>query len=178
MSVNLSSRGCGLAIDYIEGIQNGQELGALLGYQLERGLHERHPGLELDRFIYVLRDRFPFVSKKDQPGADGILGRGQRGAERRQRLRPPMLRARQDLSLRASPGLARRPGGTLAGAIVAEIDRLGDALDALGDLMLSESVHQVVGGNYARARSAVQALTKARCRRSPTSSRRRAAAAD
>ena len=71
MSVNLSSRRVRLAMDYVEGIRNGQELGALLGYQIERGLHENHPGVELDEFIYVLRDRFPFVSKKISPVPDG-----------------------------------------------------------------------------------------------------------
>ena len=32
-------------------------------------------------------------------------------------------------------------------------------MDAIADLLLAESVHQVVQGNYARARGAVQALT-------------------
>ena len=45
-----------------EGVRNGQPIAALLGYQLERGLHERHPGVELDQYIYVLRDRFPLLS--------------------------------------------------------------------------------------------------------------------
>ena len=156
MSVNLSSRRVRLAMDYVEGIRNGQELGALLGYQFERGLHENHPGLELDEFIYVLRDRFPFVSKKISPVPDGT------SAE--------VSEARNVVNGYDLFGFARgktypygiaglpAAGGTLAGAIVAEIDRLGDAIDALGDLMLAESVHQVVGGNYDRARSVLQAL--------------------
>ena len=49
-----------LARDDVEGIRNGEELGALLGDQFERGLHENHPDIQLDEFIYVLRDRFPF----------------------------------------------------------------------------------------------------------------------
>jgi hypothetical protein len=62
--VNLSSSRVRVAQTYIEGIRNGQSLAALLGYESERGLHERHPGLELDRYRYVLRDLFPFLAGK------------------------------------------------------------------------------------------------------------------
>ena len=104
----------------------------------------------------MLRDRFPFVSKKISPVPDGT------SAE--------VSEARNVVNGYDLYGFARgktypygiaglpAAGGTLAGAIVAEIDRLGDAMDALGDLMLAESVHQVVGGNYDRARSVLQAL--------------------
>ena len=43
--------------------------------------------------------------------------------------------------------------------------------------MLAESVHQVVQGNYDRARGVLQAMGEAECRRFPTSSPRRAAVA-
>ena len=106
MSVNLSSRQVRHAMDYVEGMRNGQELGALLGYQIERGLHENHPGVELDEFIYVLRERFPFISQKLTPVPDGTAAEVDRGAQRDQRLRPARVHARQDLSLRH-----RRPAG-------------------------------------------------------------------
>ena len=51
-----------IALSLIEGIRNGQPLGALLGYRLQRGLHEGHAPLELDRFIDPLRKRFPLVA--------------------------------------------------------------------------------------------------------------------
>ncbi len=34
-------------------------MGALLGYQLERGLHDRYAEAEVDIFIYELRKHFP-----------------------------------------------------------------------------------------------------------------------
>ena len=71
MSVNLTSRRVRAAMSFIEGIRAGQDLAALLGYQLERGLHERHPGVELDEFIYVLRARFPLMSRRLTPVPDG-----------------------------------------------------------------------------------------------------------
>ena len=156
MSVNLSSRRVRLAMDYVEGIRNGQELGALLGYQLERGLHENHPGLELDQYIYVLRDRFPFVSRKINPVPDGASAEV---TEARNVINGYDLLAH--ISDRTYPyAIAGLPatGTALARAIIAEIDRLADALDALADLMLAESVHQAVQGNYDRARGVLQAL--------------------
>jgi hypothetical protein len=48
-----------LALDLLDGIRAGQPLGALLGYRFERGLHERGPGLALDRFVAPLRALAP-----------------------------------------------------------------------------------------------------------------------
>jgi hypothetical protein len=157
MSVNLSSRRVRAALFYLEGIRNGQDLAALLGYQLERGLHENHPGVELDEFIYILRERFPLISKKLTPVPDG------KAAE--------VIEARNVVNgydlleyVRGKTypfGIAGLPADpTRAGAITSEIDALKDALDAIGDLLLAESVHQVVQGNTDRARGSLQAITE------------------
>ena len=61
--VNLSSERVRMALAIIEGMQQGQSLGALLGYQLERGLHDR-TDQELDIYIYELRKVFPLVSNR------------------------------------------------------------------------------------------------------------------
>src|SRR5207344_2554838 len=47
------------ALAMIEGIRAGQNLSSLLGYQFERGLHDRHGLAEVDKFIYKLRKAFP-----------------------------------------------------------------------------------------------------------------------
>jgi hypothetical protein len=157
MSVNLSSSRVRTALSYLEGLRNGQELSALLGYQLERGLHERHPGIELDEFIYVLRERFPLTSNKLTAVPDGT------SAE--------VIEARNVVNGydlldfvrgKAYPyGLAGLPADAArSGPIIAEVDRLADAMDAISDLLLSESVHQVVQGNYDRAKGVLQAVTE------------------
>ena len=64
LSVNLSSRRVRLALEVIGGIRTGQPLGALLGYRLERALHHRTDGLELDRYTYAFRQRFPLVANQ------------------------------------------------------------------------------------------------------------------
>ena len=48
--------GCASRRWLLDGVRQGQPLGALLGYRFERGLHDRsRPGLELDRFIRRFR---------------------------------------------------------------------------------------------------------------------------
>ena len=156
-AVNLSSARTRAAADLMQGVRNGQPIAALLGYQLERGLHEGHPGVELDRFIATLRDRFPLVSGRLTELPPGI------SAE--------VVEARNVVDglalVEATKGQAYPYGiGDLpiantpeAIAIVAEVDRLYDALDAVSDLLLSESVHQAVQGNLARTQATLQALT-------------------
>ncbi|HSP70931.1 MAG TPA: hypothetical protein VLN26_01100, partial [Gaiellaceae bacterium] len=58
-SIDLSSRRVQLALHLLDGVRQGQPLGALLGYRFERGLHEGHPGLQLDRDIAILRALAP-----------------------------------------------------------------------------------------------------------------------
>ncbi len=157
MSVNLSSSRVRTALATLDGLRNGQDLAALLGYQLERGLHEGHPGVELDQFVYVLRERFPLISKKLTPVPDG------QPAE--------VIEARNVVNGydlldfvrgKAYPyGIAGLPADPAqAAAIQAEIDRLADTMDAIADLMLAESVHQAVQGNYDRGRGVLQSITE------------------
>ena len=54
MAVNLTSERVRTAL-MLEGIRGGQSLGALLGYQFERGLHDRHGLAEVDEFIFTAR---------------------------------------------------------------------------------------------------------------------------
>jgi hypothetical protein len=155
--VNLSSSRVRVAQTYIEGIRNGQSLAALLGYEFERGLHERHPGLELDQYRYVLRDLFPFMAGKL---TDLQVGVNAEVVEARNVVNG--LDLLEYTAERAYPyDLAGLPaaGSTEAKAIVAEIGQMRDGLDAVSDLLLAESVHQAVSGNMERTKASLQALT-------------------
>ncbi len=157
MSVNLSSSRVRTALSHLDGLRAGQELSALLGYQLERGLHESHPGVELDEFIYVLRERFPLISKKLTPVADGQPSE--------------VVEARNVVNgydlldfVRGKSypwGIAGLPSDPdRSGAIRAEVDRLADAMDSIADVLLAESVHQAVQGNTDRGKGVLQAITE------------------
>jgi hypothetical protein len=162
MSVNLSSARVRTGLRYIEGLQNGQGMSELLGYQLERGLHEGHPGVELDAFIYVLRERFPLISKKLTATPDGLSAEviEARNVINGYDLLDFAKGKDYPFGIAGLPSLTGSATEQLqAKAINTEVDALRNALDAVADLLLSESVHQVVQGNYARGRGALQGLT-------------------
>jgi hypothetical protein len=158
MSVNLGSRRVRVALELIEGVRAGQSLGALLGYQLERGLHEGHPGVELDTFIYGLRARFPLVSRRltdvpEDAAAEVIEARNVVDGE------DFLEYVRANPSYPYDLAALLPPAGTEeAAAVQEEVDRLEDALDAVADLMLAESVHQVLQSNMDRARGVFGAI--------------------
>ena len=64
LNVNLSSYRVRQALRIIDGVRNGLSVGAVLGSDLERALHEEHDksGLEMDFFIYYLRQAYPLSS--------------------------------------------------------------------------------------------------------------------
>ncbi|GAB3938536.1 OmpH family outer membrane protein [Larkinella terrae] len=156
LAVNLSSERVRMAMTYLEGIQNGQDLAALLGYQFERGLHDR--SLFLNQYIYVLRARFPLISKKLTDVPDSAA---QEVIEARNVINGYDLLeyARTHPQLQGIAGLPA-PNSTEMNQILAELDRLNNALDALADLSLSESVFQVVQGNFDRAGGMLQAISE------------------
>ena len=157
-AVNLSSARIRTAMAIMEGVRNGQPIAALLGYQIERGLHERHGGLELDQYIYALRDKFPLVAgllTNIPPGTSAEV------IEARNVINGADLVNFTANHPFASWGIAGMPppASNEAIAIVEEVERARDALDAVSDLLLSESVHQAVQGNVPRTKAAIQALT-------------------
>ncbi len=71
MAVNLTSERARTAVAMLEGIRAGQGLTDLLGYQFERGLHDRHNLAEVDKFIFKLRKAFPLRADRLKSTADG-----------------------------------------------------------------------------------------------------------
>ncbi|TAK32845.1 MAG: hypothetical protein EPO28_17505 [Saprospiraceae bacterium] len=162
-SVNLSSRRVRMAMSYLEGLRNGQSLAALLGYQFERALHDNPEHEELDEFIYVFRDRFPFISGKLSEVPDGTPAEAVEannvvnGYDLLQFAKGKTYPYGLPVSVTNNLPLA---GSSKAKILAREIDRLTEALDAIGDLALTESVHQVVQGNYERAGGMLQAISE------------------
>jgi hypothetical protein len=163
MAVNLTSERVRTALGLLEGIRGGQSLGDLLGYQFERGLHDRHALAEVDKFIYKLRKAFPLRADhlKDTQTDEGVSIES--------------IEARNVLDGLALVEQMKRPGnatypfgktglpsasGPEADAINAEADRLLESHDAVADLALAEGVYQAVVGNYDRVASTYDAYAR------------------
>jgi hypothetical protein len=148
-AIDLSSRRVREASWLLDGVRQGQPLGALLGYRLERTLHE----LGLDRFVYPLRELAPLSARKlqhsDRPletiaannVVDGLL-LNQKWLDDGRAVR------------------ARLQGATEAELkkMTVELNSLADSIDAVSDALTAETAYQMVRGNNSRLASTLNAL--------------------
>jgi hypothetical protein len=176
LDLDLSSPRVRTAMHVLDGIRQGQPLGALLGYRLERWLHEgSRPGRELDRYVYVLRSLAPLrAAKQTQPAAgaveqaletvaatdvvDGVrlleLFTTPTGPET---IIKRLTDGPDDAKVRKYLGSWARPPLGEPEVVLKAIAELEQVHDAVADLLLAESVHQLVRGNTAGAAAALDA---------------------
>jgi hypothetical protein len=161
MSVNLSSDRVRLALSILEGIRNGQSLGALLGYQFETGIHDDFGLVEVDQFIYPMRKAFPLV-------ADAIADTKTDPTVPIEAIEASnVLDGLKLVTQIRNSGNSNYPFGvslpaanaTEAAAITAQAAALLDIYDAIADLALAEGVHQAVQGNFERIAATLDAYT-------------------
>lgn len=163
LAINLTSERVRMALTLLEGIRAGQGLADLLGYQFERGLHDRYNMAEVDQFILKLRRAFPLRAdrmKSTQP-PEGV---SIEAIEARNVI--DGLALVEHIKATANKtypfGKSRLPSANQAqaDAINAEADRLLESHDAVADLALSEGVYQAVLGNYDRVASTYDAYAR------------------
>jgi hypothetical protein len=163
MAVNLSSARVRTALTFLEGVANGQELGALLGYQFERGLHDRHQISDVDgleQHLEAFRDAYPLVADAITPDPTGSPA----GAKQGRHVVDGY--ALLEATVFAEPPLGYPygvtglpPTGSPEGlAIQDEVVRLAASMDAVADLALAEGVFQVSQGTHERAGALLRAL--------------------
>jgi hypothetical protein len=147
-AVDLSSERVRMARRLFEGVRNGQPLGALLGYEFERGLHEGHQGVPgLDTIRFTFRKLYPLVANKS--GTDGTEPTESIAA--RNVVDGSTLLLKRNTIPWGTQGLPSLPTDNRRIAIEAELNRLGEMFDATADLMTAEGVFQLVSGNIEAA---------------------------
>ncbi|MFD5521054.1 hypothetical protein [Streptomyces sp. NPDC127066] len=161
-AVNLSSDRVRIALTLLDGLRQGQSLGALLGYRFERGLHERHPGLELDKFLPALRGAFPLRSGKLSEAAPGTPVELIEARNVIDGLALVRRATREPAHPEYPFGAAGLPDATHAEqqAMNAEVQQLLAVHDALSDLAVAEAAHQTLRGNPERAAATLDAYAK------------------
>ena len=164
LSMDLSSGRVRAALRLLDGIREGHQLGALLGYEFERGLREAEEDPTLDRLVLAFRQVAPLVTGKRE------AARGE-GVE-------PGVHAIGSADVVDGLALLRRTraGEDVLSSALALIDvpleiaepvydrlvsDLEDRLDAVGDLMTAEGVHQLLTGNPDRATAALDTIARA-----------------
>jgi hypothetical protein len=181
LAINLSSERVRLASWLLDGVRQGQPLGALLGYRFERRLRDAP---RLAQFIKHFRKVAPLVARKlsqtaEEPG-DGVslealaannVVDGLALQRKWQELNPPGATATLDMLLSLLGQIKKPDGQSLqkidaqlkakatqeSAALIAELNLLDDTVDALSDALLAESVHHAVQGNPMRTASTLDA---------------------
>jgi hypothetical protein len=164
-AVNLTSERVRTAAAFLEGVRNGQELGALLGYQFERALHDRYviDGQALAQFILAFRKKYPLVADKVTPDAANApidLKEAYQVVDGYALLEAVFLSTPPLTYPFGVEGLPADPATGAGLAIVTEVENLRVTLDAIADLSLAEGVFQVTQGNYERAGATLKAMSE------------------
>ncbi|MCP4720543.1 MAG: hypothetical protein GY860_13895 [Desulfobacteraceae bacterium] len=168
-NINLSSERVRKALAVLEGIQNGQTLAAVLGYQFERFLHDS-TSAEVDYLIFPLRRQFPLVGDQmdsTRTGTEEYNNAPIEALEARNVINGSDLidfvEDQLETSIEADyldnfdlPNLNAAEKDILKSAV----DHIRDTNDAVADLGLAESIHQVLQGNIDRAAGTLETYSK------------------
>ncbi len=152
-AVDLTSTRVRTALSTLAALRQGRTLEELLGYQLERALHDAGA----DNLIAPLRQAFPL------PPADPTLG-GATAAAAAAADHGERLVVDGDAARRNGTAFINQPRTVplsnldKLAPLLADLD---DTVDAMGDVLLAESVHQLVGGSPLRAGLAADTVGKA-----------------
>ena len=171
--INLTSGRVRYALRVMEGVRQGQSLGALLGYQFERTLKDKD--LALARYIDDIRDLYPIVARKltleseadieDSPESAQLVAA--RNVVDGAALARDFRKIRDIETIDDIPDHAYKIGDFLKKGLPDEhvnglrnvLHVIDDTLDAVGDLLMTESVHQAVQGNFERSAAALEAAS-------------------
>jgi hypothetical protein len=151
LEVDLSSARVQTALQLMRGVRTGVPLSVLLGYRLERALRDD----DLSVLILPARKAFPLRTPPATSGqptestppnnvveAAGLLDKWTAGAGGRADV---LARVQAEAGLPASdPRLA---------ALAKHIDDLASTYDAIADVVLAETVHQIIRGQSERAQA-------------------------
>ena len=146
-AIDLSSPRVKLAYRLIEGVRTGQPIGALLGYQLERELHDQN----LSPFVAKFRALAPLASSptaaevSEAVAANNVV----------HGIRILDLWKNKDPKFQALRTLANIADFQKIDIVFA---KMADQLDALGDVILADNMHQVAEGNFDRAAMTLSAV--------------------
>lgn len=168
LAVDLEAGRVREALRVVDGVRAGQPLGALLGYRFERSLLA---STGLARFVYALRPLAPLVDGRfTAPGApqevvavtnvvDGVRLR-EISTESPDRVDDALTRGPKELGSPDGRYLLTWPAPSAEerAGVWAALRALDTLYDAVADLLLAESVHQLVQGNPERSAAALDAL--------------------
>ncbi len=158
LAIDLSSNRTRSALWLLDGVRQGQSLGALTGYRFEEALHKAG----LDVYVQPFRDKYPLVGTDLTPAtaAGEVVSPAQvvDGVKLSTDWKAGNLAAGTFWG--AGLPTPSPPANATQTTVLELIAVLDDMLDALGDLSLAESVYQIMRGNFGRAGGLLAAISQ------------------
>ncbi|MEF8824964.1 MAG: hypothetical protein V5A27_01265 [Halapricum sp.] len=174
LAIDLSADRVRAGLRLIRGVRRGQSLAELLGYRFERRLREKtlaskglgpaDPGetvADVMQYAHVFRSVFPAkVGKLKRPDASQIQGKteGEEKLAKRDVVDGRKLVENWEEYPFEHGDELPSAGSDEHAAIAEVVDELTEDVDAAGDLLTAESVHQLGQANYEAASGSVAAL--------------------
>jgi hypothetical protein len=143
-ALDLSSQPARTARFLLDGIRNGQPLGALLGYQFERALRDNDRGA----YIAAFRLLAPLDPAASAPG-DGQPTEAVRATDVVDGAALAVLQASGKMPEFVAAGTGQLP--TSDTIVQTALDDLTAAFNAIADAVLADNVHHALAGNPVRA---------------------------
>ncbi len=150
-TINLSSQRVRKAMWILDGLREGQSLGAILGYLFERGLHDAR----LNHYIDQFREVAPIVANKINPENGPVEQMAARNVVDGYQIMVKWRDENFQFPFPVSETLERH------------LNELEDCMDAVSDLLLSESVYQMVSGNTDGIHATLKSTSEGRIPPSP-----------
>jgi len=150
-AIDLSSRRARDARTLLDGVRQGQPLGALLGYRVERALHT----LALDAFISPLREIAPLVAGKLEQTTLPVEAIAANNVVDGLVLQRKWTSNKTSVTAKLQAAGATPANLTKIGA---ELDALADTVDGLADALTAEAAYQVARSNTLRTAGTLAAV--------------------
>jgi hypothetical protein len=156
-AINLSSERVRAARDILEGVRNGQTLGAVAGYRFERAVHDAGVDQYTDDFRALAPLRATEIDLEGGPPRETVQpspvvdGLALRGMWNKGRPRP---------ELRRLLGRIRRDGIRQLRAVRTALRALETAMDATADVLIAESLHHAASGSPGKAAATLDAVAR------------------
>jgi hypothetical protein len=155
LNLDISSDRVRRALWYLDGVRQGQRLGALLGYHFEESLHDA----SLDKFTQPFRDAYPLsVPVTDPTGVQPATATSAPNVVDGIALQDANVAHKLDVDGIWGTGLPSTHDDQVAvAAILADLD---DVMSSISNISIAESVFQVMRGNSVRAAGLLDASSR------------------
>jgi hypothetical protein len=164
MQVDLSPKRVSNAQTVLRGLREGLWLGEILGYFVERRIHEvsqDRAQVNLDRHVSTFRSQYPLVEGKVRDIDPGDGGRAKDVTDGYALYRTLLNEGVE--AVVSSLGVS----GPDRDAAIRIFEELDEVVDAVADLLTAENVHQLQQGNYSQAGRSISALAEGKIPREP-----------